>query len=501
MFEKIAITPHLILQKFFGHSKFREGQLEVINNILDKKDTLAVMPTGGGKSICFQIPSLIFSQNKNNPKVTIVVSPLISLMKDQVDSLNSKGISACYLNSSLSKTKRQETLELIKLKKIKLIYISPERLKSEEFIRVIKKIKIGMIVIDESHCISQWGSDFRPSYKEISNFYQYINKGVVKVAFTATANKVVQKDICKTLDLKNPFLFLKSFSRKNLNLEIIKCENETIKNLALIRIINKHKNQSGIIYCSTRKTTENLVGFLQKYNISTANYHGAIKKNKKEMIQNAFINGNQKLIIATNAFGMGIDKADIRFVVHYQIPGNIENYYQEIGRAGRDEKDSDCYCLYYKNDIKIQKYFIKGTDKQKKLNIEKLKKMIDLLETKKCRMNSILKYFGEIPKNNCTNCDNCKKVTNKNKAHTKHPLLVKTSIPETLLIKKLIKQKYKYKKPTNFLTDKEICYLSLAKPKNKIDCMKIPGLGKGWVDAWWKTVSPIINNNDKIQVG
>jgi len=501
MFEKVLITPHLILNKFFGYSNFREGQLEIVNNILAKKDTLAILPTGGGKSICFQIPALIFGQNKNDPRTTIVISPLISLMKDQVDALNRKGIPACYINSSMSKNKQQEIYKLIESdptkneNSIKIIYVSPERLKSTKFISVIKKIKIGMLVVDEAHCISQWGSDFRPHYKQIADFYQHINKDIVKVAFTATANKIIQDEICTTLKLTNPFIYLKSFSRNNLFLEVIKCESETIKNLVMLRILDQHSGQTGIIYCATRKATENLVNFLQTFNIFATRYHGAVDKKEKEEIQNSFINGKIKLIIATNAFGMGIDKSDVRFIIHYQIPGNIENYYQEIGRAGRDGKPSNCYSLFYVDDIKIQMSFAqnnKESSVQTKINLQKLQQIYKLFKTKECRTNIILNYFGEATQKRCHNCDNCKEQVFKHKEQ-KHALLTKVSESEMALIKKLLLQKYMQKKPTTFLTDTEICYLSVIKPNNKIDSMKIPGLGTGWANKWWKTVAPVIN--------
>lgn len=521
MFEKISITPKMILQKFFGYEDFREGQLEIIDSILNKHDTLAILPTGGGKSICFQIPAIIFGQKISKSQSTIVISPLISLMKDQVDALNKKGIPACFINSSQSKKAQEENLKLISeagqttgtkkiqskdnciIKKessvqrerkyhgIKIIYVSPERLLTKKFINVIKKIKVGMIVVDEAHCINQWGNDFRPSYKKISEFYKYIKNDFVKVAFTATANKTSQDDICNTLLLKKPNIFINSFSRKNLFIEVLNCQNETIKNLSLLRIVKKYKDQTGIVYCATRKATEQVSEFLKMFEISSIPYHGGLKKEQKEFVQNNFINGKIKLIVATNAFGMGIDKSDVRFVVHYQIPGDIENYYQEIGRAGRDGLSSFCYALYFEHDIKIQTSFLKNKNNLENC-IDKLKKIVRLFKTTNCRTNTILNYFGEFPENKCGNCDNCKSLFLQK---PKHSLLTKVSENELILISKLIKQKHSYKNPTNFLTDAEICYLSILKPKNKIDYLKIPGIGEGWINNWWKTVAPIIDSN------
>lgn len=501
MFERISITPTFVLNKFFGYSEFREGQLEIINHILEKKDTLAILPTGGGKSICFQIPAILFGQNIRDPKVTIVVSPLISLMKDQVDALNKKGIPACFINSTLSQNEQREIYEKLKpgaKNKIKIVYASPERLASKKFITQMKNVKIGMVVVDEAHCISQWGNDFRPSYKKISHFYRHINPGFVKVAFTATANEQVQTDIIKTLKLENPFKYYKSFARNNLFIDITTCDTVTAKNLTLLRILNQHKNETGIIYCSTKKETENIAKFLSNYNLSATHYHGGVEKEQKEEIQNEFISGEIKLIVATNAFGMGIDKDNVRFVIHYQVPGNIENYYQEIGRAGRDGKPSKCYTLFHKSDLKVQYGFINNQKnlEQQKINQDKLNKIINLMKTKKCRSKLVFEYFGEVQRRDCGNCDNChRKVSNKIK---EHPLLSKVSEKELQIIKRLLRKKYSFPKPSMFLTDKEVCYLSIVKPRNKRECLNIPGLGLAWVNHWWDTVSPLLSSDVKI---
>lgn len=503
MFEKITITPKLILNKFYGYNNFRKGQLEIIESILSKKDTLAIMPTGGGKSICFQIPAIVFSQSIEKPQLTIVISPLISLMKDQVDTLNNKGIKACYINSSLSKKIQKENFKLISQKKIKILYVSPERLSSKSFISLIQKVDIAMIVVDEAHCISQWGNNFRPEYKNISNFYKYINKSVVKVAFTATANEKVQLDICNTLKLTTPQIYIRSFSRENLNIEIISCESERIKNLILLRILNQHKGETGIIYCATKIATQNVSEFINKYRLISKFFHSKIEKEIKNTIQTEFMEGKIKLIVATNAFGMGIDKSNVRFVIHYQIPGNIENYYQEIGRAGRDNKISNCYCLYLKDDLKIQRSFIKNDSFSFEKDLIKLKQMYSFLESKNCRRNEILKYFGEIKNENCNQCDNCLKAKINNQYKTKYhnnQLLLKISKNEMKIIKRLLQQKIQFTNSSFFLTDAEICFLSILKPKCKDDYYSVPGIGKGWIDKYYKLTDSIMNSNDKISL-
>jgi ATP-dependent DNA helicase RecQ len=463
-------NPSFILKKYFGYDYFRPGQLEIIQNIIQKKDTLSILPTGGGKSICFQVPGLIF------PGITLVISPLISLMKDQVDTLKSKGISACYISSLQTAPQLNSTYQLLKLNKFKFVYIAPERLKSQKFQNIISKLNISLLVIDEAHCISQWGDTFRPSYKQIITNSKNIINNCPIAAFTATANQKVQTDICQTLKLKNPFIFYNSFKRTNLTIEIINCFNQTIKNLVLLRLLKKHAEDIGIVYCSTRGSTEQLAQYLKLFKINSLFYHGGLDKKQKQDVQLEFITGHTKLIIATNAFGMGIDVSNIRFIIHYQIPGNIENYYQEIGRAGRDGKQSRCYTLFCKSDIKIQLGLLKKYS-NKILDFQKLQKII---KNRKCRTQEILKYFGE-RSDPCGNCDICLKIKYKSQ------LMIHIDKKEILAIQKLINLKMQNKLLCKQfpLTDSIIAFLVLFKPQNKNDYYKIPGIGLGFMEKWF----------------
>lgn len=466
-------SPLEILQKYFGHSQLRSGQQEIIGAIIAKNDCLAILPTGGGKSVCFQVPGLIF------PGITIVVSPLISLMKDQVDTLNSKKISACYISSLLSKDQLNATYELIQLNKYKFIYIAPERLESNRFQKIIAKLNISLLVIDEAHCISSWGDSFRPSYQKIIHHTKTFIKNCPIVAFTATANKRVQAEICRALKLNNPYIYYKSFARTNLYIEVIHTYNQTIKNLVLLRLLKKHKNQAGIIYCSTRNSTEQLAEYLNRFGVPAIFYHGGLTNIEKQNAQVSFCNGHKKIIVATNAFGMGIDVENIRFVIHYQIPGSIENYYQEIGRAGRDQNDSFCYLFFCKSDTTIQYKLLKNFPKK----IAEFEKMKKLIQQKKCRSKNILEYFGENILN-CNNCDVCRKIIYKSQ------LTIYVSKSEIFSIRNILQMR---EKNTNInkqfpITDTLIAYLALIRPKDKSEYLAIPGIGIGFITTWFAKI-------------
>lgn len=391
-----------ILKKYYGYSEFRVAQEQIVESILKGKDTLAIMPTGAGKSICFQIPALLIEG------ITIVISPLISLMKDQVDYLRQIGIEAAYINSSLDNLELQETLFYARSGKYKLIYIAPERLESESFCDLLKELNIPLIAVDESHCVSQWGHDFRPSYRRISSFINKLSKRPVIAAFTATATEVVRKDMLELLDLSDPKVFVTGFDRKNLRFTVIKGED---KDNFLKEYIANNESKTGIIYTSTRKEAESLYSKLHQKGHKVGVYHAGLSENQRNKIQEDFSFDNIDIIVATNAFGMGIDKSNVRYVIHYNIPKNMEAYYQEAGRAGRDGEDSECIILFSPKDIQIQKYFIdESTMSEERKNYEynKLRAMVDYCYTSKCLRAYILQYFGETKVvENCSNCSNC----------------------------------------------------------------------------------------------
>ena len=340
-----------ILKHYFGHDTFRDGQENIIDNISNGNDALCIMPTGGGKSICYQIPALM------SDGIAIVISPLISLMKDQVTSLNQNGIRAAYINSTLTSAQQSRAIYNAMRGEYKLIYVAPERLEAPAFLNLCNSIKISLIAVDEAHCVSQWGHDFRPSYLKIADFISKLDNRPVISAFTATATDAVKRDILNLLGLKNPFEITTGFDRKNLFFAVKRPQR---KQKELLAIVSEHKNQSGIIYCATRKNVEKVSDFLNDNGYRSLIYHAGLNSETRNRNQEDFINDRCNLIVATNAFGMGIDKPDVRFVVHYNMPKNLENYYQEAGRAGRDGENSDCVLLYSPGDVYTQKFFIEN---------------------------------------------------------------------------------------------------------------------------------------------
>lgn len=390
-----------ILKKYYGYSSFRGQQREIINEILDGNDVLTIMPTGGGKSICYQIPAVILGG------ITIVISPLISLMKDQVDNINNIGIKAAFINSSLSEGEIGEILKQVTYGEIKILYIAPERLESMEFLSLITTIDISQVAIDEAHCVSQWGHDFRSSYRRISRFISLLTKRPIITAFTATATEEVREDIVKLLELNNPKIFISGFDRENLKLVVEKGVN---KKYYLLDYLDKNKESSGIIYCATRKEVDHLYQLLSNNDIKVERYHAGLGDEERKRAQEDFIYDRVNVIIATNAFGMGIDKPNIRYVIHYNMPKNIEGYYQEIGRAGRDGEDSECIMLFSPSDVQTQRYIVDvgSNDGIRKENeLAKLQTMINLVYTQDCYRKYILNYFGEVYETGCNNCSNC----------------------------------------------------------------------------------------------
>jgi ATP-dependent DNA helicase RecQ len=391
-----------ILKKYFGYDSFREGQENIIKSILEKKDTLGIMPTGGGKSVCYQIPALIFDG------ITLVVSPLISLMQDQVDALNSLGVSAIYINSTLTSKELHTIYMGISNGDYKIIYVTPERFENTNFTYKIMEENISQIAIDEAHCISQWGHDFRRSYLNIPSFISQLPSKPVVTAFTATATPKVQKDIVKNLKF-NPQIFISGFDRKNLKFTTVK----GVNSLSYIKkYLKEHEGEGGIIYASTRKEVDSIYSELLDRGYKVGKYHAGMTDNNRQKFQDDFVNDRLSIMVATNAFGMGIDKSNVRFVIHNNLPKDLESYYQEAGRAGRDGLDAHCILIFNPKDIQTQTFFInnnqfESSEKVQNIKREKLGEMVSYCHTSKCIRSYILEYFGDEPIEYCGNCSSC----------------------------------------------------------------------------------------------
>jgi ATP-dependent DNA helicase RecQ len=398
-----------VLKQYFGHSSFRAGQEQVVDAILQGRDALCVMPTGAGKSICYQVPALMFDG------ITIVVSPLISLMKDQVNALTQNGIRAAYLNSSLTYAQYAKVIENIRRGLYKIVYVAPERLSVPDFLDVCLDIKVDLLAIDEAHCISQWGQDFRPSYLKIADFINSLGYRPTIAAFTATATAEVKEDIEHSLKLKAPFRITTGFDRPNLKFEVIKAKH---KFDVLLEILKKHMDDSGIIYCSTRKIVEGVGEKLNDAGFSATVYHAGLDDEVRQQNQEDFVYDRKNIMVATNAFGMGIDKSNVSYVIHYNMPKDVESYYQEAGRAGRDGENADCILLYSPADVHTNQFLIEHSDPNPELTLEqqqvlrardydRLKQMTFYSTSNTCLRNFMLDYFGERSSNYCGNCSNC----------------------------------------------------------------------------------------------
>ena len=404
MLDKITV-----LKQYFGHSSFRSGQETVVDAILSGRDALCVMPTGAGKSVCYQVPSMIFGGT------TLVISPLISLMKDQVNSLTQNGIPAAYLNSSLTYQQYAKVISNIRAGMYKLIYVAPERLAVPEFIDACRAVKVDLIAVDEAHCISQWGQDFRPSYLRISDFVESLDRRPVIAAFTATATEEVKDDIEYSLRLKTPFRMTTGFDRPNLKFEVLRPDSKYDR---LLEILERHTNDSGIIYCSTRKTVEELEAKLSDSGYSSTMYHAGLEDGLRKQNQEDFVYDRKSIMVATNAFGMGIDKSNVAYVIHYNMPQDIESYYQEAGRAGRDGTSAECILLYSSSDVHTNRFLIEHSEPNPDISEEqhevlkeraydRLKQMTFYSTVNTCLRSFILHYFGERSASYCGNCSNC----------------------------------------------------------------------------------------------
>lgn len=398
-----------ILKKYFGYESFRKGQENLIDSIMSGRDVLGIMPTGAGKSICYQVPALMMDG------ITIVISPLISLMQDQVRALNAAGVHAAYINSSLSQAQISKALQNASKGQYKIIYVAPERLDTAMFLDFAMNADISMVTVDEAHCISQWGQDFRPSYLNIVKLIDRLPKRPIVSAFTATATENVKDDIICVLGLKNAKVYVTGFDRENLYFEVKETKK---KDDEILKYMEEYKNESGIIYCATRKNVESVCELLENHGIYAAKYHAGMSNKERKDNQDAFIYDEKPVIVATNAFGMGIDKSDVRYVIHYNMPQSMENYYQEAGRAGRDGAKSDCILLYSPQDVMINKFLIENKEVRADMTKEdmaavlerdewRLSKMSYYCTTKECLRQFILKYFGENSLCACGNCSNC----------------------------------------------------------------------------------------------
>ncbi len=404
-----VIDKFAVLKQYFGHSKYRPGQEALIDALLSGRDVLGVMPTGAGKSICYQLPALLL------PGLTLVISPLISLMKDQVAALSQAGIPAACINSTLTSDQYREVFRRAKSGAYKIIYVAPERLTTADFLQLVGKTEISLLAVDEAHCVSQWGQDFRPSYLKIAEFVGSLSKHPVVGAFTATATVEVKDDIEKLLLLQNPLRITTGFDRPNLYFEVVRPQN---KEVYLRAFLAGRPGQSGIVYCSTRKTVESVCDDLRQNGMAATRYHAGLEDAERIQNQEDFVYDRSKVMVATNAFGMGIDKSNVSFVVHYNMPKNIESYYQEAGRAGRDGEKAHCVLLFSAGDIQTAKFLIRNAEKNEALSeneqelvrqrdIQRLNQMIAYCKTTGCLRACLLNYFGESAPDHCGNCGNC----------------------------------------------------------------------------------------------
>ncbi|MDO4300798.1 MAG: RecQ family ATP-dependent DNA helicase [Clostridia bacterium] len=464
-----------ILKNIFGYNSFRPGQREIVENLTNGRDVLAVMPTGAGKSICYQVPAL------KAEGITIVVSPLISLMIDQVRNLIQCGVRAAYLNSSLTQRQYFKALENAKNYTYKIIYVAPERLLSDSFLAFAKSVNISIVAIDEAHCISQWGQDFRPSYLNIKDFINALPKRPIVGAFTATATERVKEDIIKGLELYKPYCLTTGYDRKNLFFAVKRPYNKMDE---LIKTVKAHREDSGIIYCISRKTVNELEYFLSLKGYKAAKYHAGLGDDERKNNQESFIQGSKNIMVATNAFGMGIDKPDVRYVLHYNMPMSMEAYYQEAGRAGRDGKAAQCIMLYSPQDYKTNEFLINLIDENEILtqdekndikakDMYKLDKMRAYALSKRCLREYILNYFGERSTHNCKYCSNCVRrghITGYTSSQDRELFVRLKAITAEIA-------KHEHIPAYSVLNDSVLMNMAVKRPKNLDEMKTVEGMG------------------------
>ena len=496
-----------LMYQHFGYSSFRHAQSTLITSLIEGRDVLGIMPTGAGKSMCYQIPALML------PGITLVISPLISLMQDQVRALKAAGIAGAYLNSSLSYRQYLKALDNARQGMYKIIYVAPERLESEEFLDFARSIDISLLAVDEAHCVSQWGHDFRPSYMTIAPFIEKLPRRPRLAAFTATATPAVKDDILEHLRLRDPEIAVTGFDRENLFFRVLR---PTDKKAALLEFVKQHSGESGIVYCSTRKQVESVTNLLKDNGISAGRYHAGLDEGERRESQNLFLYDKLRVMVATNAFGMGIDKQNVSFVVHYNMPKNMEAYYQEAGRAGRDGARAQCLLLYGPGDVHTAEFLINSSveesgdapeaiENRRRIEMDKLEQMKGYCFTSGCLRQYILNYFGEEHPGKCDNCGTCN--AKKNILATLQPKTVAGSqkVERSLYdMLKSVRQDFAERSslpPDLVFNDMTLQVMAVKKPQNEYEMMQIPGVSPVKYQMYGKTFLRVIQRNSHRRSG